>query len=421
MSAPIAVPDFSGEPGDAVQSAEFLKKFRALMNIGNITNDARMNSSFENYLKYNSPADEWFKEQDTSQMTWKALEKAFLERFPPIQKAKKSESELERELCELRLPVDELGKKERYAGEEVWSHVAFAEKALSLARQAKINTSSNSIWKVRDELPEIIRQKVKETYTTWDDFCAAIKDIDTSHIRDGVRKHQKEKEEKERVESMIASLRQAQQQQQRRQPPPAVPLSPMSNASNAMQSMNIRNTRTVPATTTNAAPRVTTANTNPFANSGGGQGNLFRQPPPPITSADRDALQLSLAYYPLQPNTADGNRAWLGQLRDWRTKHGEGPITAATGFPLRPGGAAAGSGECFGCGMVGHRRDSGMCTTEPINNRERTFRTICGRILRAAPAAQVNLVEDERDEFSWLGDRALATTAAQGNGEGSSA
>ena len=52
-------------------------------------------------------------------MTWKALEKAFLEHFPPIQKAKKSESELERELCELRLLVDELGKKERYAGEEV--------------------------------------------------------------------------------------------------------------------------------------------------------------------------------------------------------------------------------------------------------------------------------------------------------------
>lgn len=147
MSAPISVPDFSGEPGDAVQSVEFVKKFRALMNIRNITENARMISSFENYLKYSSPVDEWFQEQQTETMTWKALETAFLQRFPPIQKAKKSEPELERELCELRLKVDDLGKKEKYAGEEVWSHVAFTEKALSLARQAKINKGSNSTGK----------------------------------------------------------------------------------------------------------------------------------------------------------------------------------------------------------------------------------------------------------------------------------
>jgi len=172
-------------------------------------------------------------------MTWKALEKVFLERFPPIQKAKKSELELERELCKLRLMVDELGKKVKYVGEDVWSHVAFAEKALSLARQAKINTGSNLIWKVRDELPDIICQKVKETHTTWDSFCMAIKEVDTSHIWDGIKRHQKEKEEKERVESMIANLRHTQQQQQHCQLLPTIPLSPVSSASNAMQTMAI--------------------------------------------------------------------------------------------------------------------------------------------------------------------------------------
>jgi hypothetical protein len=113
MSAPIAVPDFSGKPGDEVQSGKFLKKFCTLMNIGNITNNACMNSSFKPYLKYNLLVDNWSKEQDASQMTWKALEKAFWEHFPPIQKAKKLQSELGRELCELRLLVNRLGKKER--------------------------------------------------------------------------------------------------------------------------------------------------------------------------------------------------------------------------------------------------------------------------------------------------------------------
>jgi len=421
MSAPIAVPDFSGEPGDVIQSAEFLKKFRTLMNIRNIMENPHMISSFKNYLKYNSPADEWFRELNTEGMTWKTLEKGFLECFPPIQKAKKSESELERELCELRLKVDELGKKEKYAGEEVWLHVAFAEKALSLARQAKIDKGSNSIWKVCDELLEIIHQKVKETYTMWNEFCTAIKEVDTSHIRNGMKKHQKEKEEKERVESMIASLCQTQQQQQCCQQSPTVPLLPMSNASNAMQSMTIRNTRPAPATTTNATPQTAMANTNPFATSGGGQGNLFCQPLPPVTNMDRDALWQSLTYYPLQPNTPDGNMAWMAQLRDWREKNRDSFITETTGFPLHPGGAPPGSGECYGCGHVGHHQDSGLCTTETLNPHEHTFQTICRCILHAAPAAQVNLIEDTGDEFSWLSERTLMHMVDQGNGEGSSA
>jgi hypothetical protein len=419
MSGPlIAVPEFGGEPEGSIQSTDFLKKFRRFMTYLHITDDERMVESFGDHLKSGSQAEEWFKEQDASKKTFKVVEAAFLEHFPPVEKAKKTETEWERELCELRLKVEELGKMEKYQGEDVWSHVAFAEKVLNLAKQAKINTGSNSIWKVRDELPEIIRQKVKETYANWSEFCGAIKGVEMSHIRDGVRKYQKEKDEKEKVEAAIAGLHRLQQQQQRRPPPPHVPLSPTSIASNAMQSMTIRNTRSGPATTTNTTQPTAAANTNPFANPAGGQGNLFRQPLPPVTSADRDALQQSLTYFPMQPNTPEGNRVWMDQIREWRVKHGEGPVTVATGFPLRPGGAPPGSGECYRCGYKGHRRDSGLCATEPINPRERTFRTICGRVLLSAPTAQVNLVDDVESEFGWLGDHTLVSTSSQGNGEG---
>ena len=415
MSAPITIPDFSSEPGDAVQSAEFLKKFRALMNMGNVTEDVRMISSFENYLKYNSPADEWFKEQEGVQTKWKDLEKAFLICFPPIQKAKKPESELERELCELRLTVEELGKKVKYAGEDIWSHVAFAKKALSLARQAKINTGLNSIWKVHDEIPDIIRQKVKETHTSWDDFCSAIKEVDTGHIQDRVKKYQKEKKEKERVESLIANLHHTQQQQHCRQLPPTVPLSPVSSASNTMQTMAIGGRQNTPAVTSNTTQPMSTTNANPFASMAGGQGNLFSQP---ITNKDWEALNHSLTYYPLQPNTMEGNNVWQQQLHEWRTKHEEGQVMAATGFPLRPGGAKPGSGECFLCGKVGHCRDSGQCVIAPINGCERTFRTICGCILSFRPVAQVNTVGDAGGEFDWLNDCMLTPISDQGNGEG---
>ncbi|EDR16009.1 uncharacterized protein LACBIDRAFT_301586 [Laccaria bicolor S238N-H82] len=415
MSGPlIAVPEFGGEPEGSIQSTDFLKKFRRFMMYLHITEDERMVESFGDHLKSSSPAEEWFKEQDASKKAFKVVEAAFLERFPPVAKAKKTETELERDLCELRLKVEELGKMEKYQGEDVWSHVVFAEKALSLAKQAKISTGTNSIWKVRDELPEIIRQKVKETYANWTEFCSAIKEVEMSHIRDGVKKYQKEKEEKEKVDAAIAGLHRA-QQQQRRPPQPTVPLSPMSNASNALQSMTIRNTRSTPAATTNTTQPAAATNANPFTSSTGGRGNLF----PPVTNTDRDTLRNSLTFYPLQPNTQEGNRVWIEQAREWMAKHGNGPVTIATGFPLRPGGAPPGSGECYGCGYTGHHRNSGQCTTELINHRERTFRTICGRILRSASAAQVNLVDDAVDNFqSWLGDSALTSTMNQGNGEG---
>ena len=205
MLAPIPV-SFSGDPDDEVQPGEFLKTFRHFTTYTHIKENKQIIDSFGDHLKYASPADEWFQELDKKTLTWKELETAFLDCFLPVERAKRTETKLERELCELRLKVEDLGKKEKYAGEDLYSHVIFAEKALSLAKQVKISPGLNSIWKVRDELPDIIRQKVKETYPTWTEFCAGIKEVEMAHIWDGVKRHQKEKEERERTEAAIAGL-----------------------------------------------------------------------------------------------------------------------------------------------------------------------------------------------------------------------
>ena len=236
-----------------------------------------------------------------------------------------------------------------------------------------------------------------------------------AHIRDGVKRHQREKEERERTEAAIAGLQRMQQQQRRL---PTTPMSPMSTVSQAMQSTTLGGQRSTQSTARNA-PQATTTDTNPFTSQSSGQGTLFCPPPPPVTQADRDALKISLAAYPMQPNTPAGNAVWQNQLREWKVKYGENTeVTAITGFPLRPGGAAPGSGECYGCGLVGHRRNSPQCVSGQINPRERTFRTICGRILRFTATPQINFVNDVDDEFNWLNDQSLKHTPSQGNGEG---
>jgi len=150
------VHSFSGEPDDDIQPGEFLKTFRRFTTYACITESALIIESFGDHLKYVSPVDEWFQELDTKDLAWKDVKAAFLSCFPPVERAKRTETKLERELCEMRLKVEDLGKKEKYVGEDVYTHVIFAEKALSLAKQAKISTGSNSIWKVCDKLLDII-------------------------------------------------------------------------------------------------------------------------------------------------------------------------------------------------------------------------------------------------------------------------
>ena len=281
MSILVTVHSFSSEPDDNVQPGEFLKTFRRFTIYTHIKENEQIIKSFGDHLKYTSPADEWFQELDTGTLMWKAVESTFLECFPPIARAKRMETELERELCELRLK--DLGKKEKYVGKDVYTHVIFAEKALSLVKQVKISTSSNSIWKVHDELPDIIQQKVKETYSNWPDFCTAIKVVEMVHIRDGVKKYQKEKEEREKTEVAIAGLQPAQQQQRH---PPAAPMTPMSSVSHTMQSTTLGSQHgNQPAA--HGAPPPMMNNANPFISQSGGQGNLFPCPPlPPVTQAD---------------------------------------------------------------------------------------------------------------------------------------
>ena len=64
---------------------------------------------------------------------WQDFEAAFFMQFMMIEKAKKMAVELERELAGLKLWVEDLGKKEKYGGQEVWSHITFMENAVDLA------------------------------------------------------------------------------------------------------------------------------------------------------------------------------------------------------------------------------------------------------------------------------------------------
>lgn len=113
-----------------------------------------------------------------------------------------------------------------------------------------------------------------------------------------------------------------------------------------------------------------------FGSAGGGGGNLFnaRATRPPASEEEKVALKTSLALYPSQPETPEGEAAYLDQLRAWCQVNGEGHISRMTVFPLCPGGAPPGSRECYNCGQMGHRHiDCQTMGIKKIPQLEATF------------------------------------------------
>ena len=365
---------FHGDGREGENPQNFLRAFRREMRSLATTNDKDIAQAFIDYLGAGSQADLWFEDlAQATQESWVQLETAFVARWPRITQAKRSEQEIERELLSTLLNEKELGEKVKIGGVDVWSHVAWADKVTILVNEANIASKTTHIWQVRDKLPDAIKDVVKSTHTDWTAFMQAVRDVDLQHIRDAVSKRKKEDDIRRALENRIRILETVQQS------PTAGIHAQMNRTSISMQT----------PVQYPAAPKRT--NEAVFGQ-GGGQGNLFGpragQTPtahPTLTPQQIAALRGRLNILPHHPNTEGGRAAYHLQLAEWERKHGrDTKVTEETPYPLRPGTAPVCAGECWICGMVGHRRD--RCQVQPgsptcISQRENLWRRICGTML----------------------------------------
>ena len=142
-------------------------------------------------------------------------------------------------------------------------------------------------------------------------------------------------------------------------------------------------------------PAPNTPQANPFLTPSGGRGNLFNTPSrrravaTPATPATQAVIRVAIASLPQHPPTDAGRAAHAAQQVAWAEKHGPTAwIDETTPYPLRPGTAPVASGECFRCGMGGHR--GAECTVAPDNHLQRNeqrWRVFCANALRDRQAA----------------------------------
>ena len=182
MAAEIILP-FHGDKEDE-NPEDFLRAFYRRM--GDKSDDTRK-AQFRYYLQANSVADEWYSGLlDDDKKSWGDIEVAFGKRWPRKKQAKKTDGEYEDEIVERKLKPKDLGKKEKVAGREVYTHIAWADKMATLVKGAKWEKTTNQLRQVRKNLPNILRGKIKTGHADWDAFLQAVRDVDVEDIRDAM-------------------------------------------------------------------------------------------------------------------------------------------------------------------------------------------------------------------------------------------
>lgn len=109
---------FHGDKEDE-NPEDFLQSFFRCMGT---SKDDIMKQQFPNYLQADSVTDEWFDElQPADKKDWDAIEAAFHKRWPRKKAARKTTEEYEEEITGLQLRMEDLGKKEKVTGRDIYS------------------------------------------------------------------------------------------------------------------------------------------------------------------------------------------------------------------------------------------------------------------------------------------------------------
>ena len=111
--------------------------------------------------------------------------------------AKKTAEEYKDEITTLHIKMEDLGKKEKVAGREVYTHITWADRMEMAVRGAKYEGATTYIGHTQKELPRLLKEKIGTRHKNWLEFLQVIQNIDMEHIQEGIDTWKKEQETQE--------------------------------------------------------------------------------------------------------------------------------------------------------------------------------------------------------------------------------
>jgi hypothetical protein len=281
-----------------------------------------------------------------------------------------------------RLLEADVGVRVKVDGTEELGHVRWARRVKALAL-AVPDQSGLLISAVRAQMPNILKDRVGNSHATWEAFANAVCTVSLLDIEEA-------KEKEARLRRIEQSL----------QPPTPSLLSAFNRL--ALSTPNSATTTTqIPATPNIPRPRPPVSPGTPFIPSAPPRSprTIFRSDDERLADAERNRL-------PHHPPTSEGLSKYKAQVVAWTAANPSGRPNEHRPYPLTPGTMPVGSGECWKCGLAGHRGDNDP-GTNLVPDLEATWRRIAGGIYSRANASSttsavhaVGAIDEQT--ISWL-------------------
>lgn len=219
---------------------------------------------------------------------------------------------------------------------------------------------------VTESIPRSLRIYLPEESDSWSEFLANVRSAPIDVLQDA---RDKQREDKLRDQT-IATLQQQ--------------LSQLSLQVHTGPNRNTRSTSTMPPTLPTGTTPLATVTTPRPAQSTGWQARV-----PYVWQLTCTQIMERANVLPHRANTEAGRRQYEQDIKAWHAAHGQNPPSLERPYPLKPGTAPLGSGECFACGEVTDPNHTAtLCTAgAALRPHETRWRALISSMLRRAATA----------------------------------
>ncbi|KAG1795829.1 hypothetical protein EV424DRAFT_1353400 [Suillus variegatus] len=390
---PRPVPLFHGDYRDKEEPSLWFAQFQ--LSLPDNYLDAQRVRRLKMQMAPGSMADQWFDDVAISCSSFSQFQAEFISRWPPPKPPKYSRAQQKERVMAQVLKEEDIGVW--LPGEPTgnYGHVTWATKVMRIA-MGMGDSAGLLVEYAVEGIPNVLKDHLTCSYSSWQEFLQDVEsvpavklkrakeDLNMNRTRDADIAQLKA-QSSSAFNTLPFQFSQMTMDNSRPTQPSYRASRTYANANNFLSATPSANLMAMP---TQATP---VATVNRFARGAGPNAMGWRNNPFVRPTLTRAQIMEKLNTLPQRQATEAGRRQYEADVDAWHRMHGtEGTPSLERPYPLRPGTAVVGSGECYTCGMITEPMHlSSQCVaTETLRPQESRWRQYIAAMLRRAAPAQ---------------------------------